>query len=590
MVITQDNWQRLFPGLLKAEPYQIVLYDNGDGWNTDKGWVDVAEAWNEARRHDREYIVHNSHGTDVDSYNYDGPIKPLAEAGLSQQAQFFADAEAAGRGLLEGQFPDVSASRLLYCAHTTLVFQAEDKAVGQVAIKLTGMNNQRRSDMEAILPVLNKLGDKDHLVPLYRYEWLETENDQAVLVQWMPCLHQARPKVDPGTGLEVLGTDLREIPHIQKIGADIAKALEALHSKGLVHLDVKLENLLFTKKNGVLTAYLGDFSSVKPVARQYEGKTSFTSDHAAPELRAGMPYSCGVDVYAWGQMMLRLLRSLTASGLNLTAFVANKRGGVNYVWIGEEAGGTEVGRLSVTDTEMPLLPAIIRAVTRDPRLRHADGNDLYADLEARLTFAPSIFKNSSAYKAYRSSLPSADDYFEEGIWYRIIGSGPYHETEDHRNYLEGFWKDYIHCDYDSASRGFRSSHCDYDSASGEFRSSMTKNAQNNAYSNIDSNDLEIADWFTSCSNPYPPLIERIGEQGISGLEAEIGKRRIRISLTEDFQNHRNCTAYLILNWLDGVLNVFSLRDEPATLTFFTPANWQEELTELKRYLAVKTPG
>lgn len=158
MVITQDKWQRLFPGLLMAKPYQIVLYDNSKCGNTDKGWVDVAEAWNETRRHDEEHIVHNSHGTDVDSYYYDGPIKPLAEEGFSKQAQIFADAEAAGRALLEGQFPDVSVSRLLYCAHTTLEFQAEDKALGQVAIKLTGMKNERRSDMEAMLPVLKELG------------------------------------------------------------------------------------------------------------------------------------------------------------------------------------------------------------------------------------------------------------------------------------------------------------------------------------------------------------------------------------------------------------------------------------------------
>lgn len=107
MGISKSDWVRLFPGVLKAEP------------------------WNETRRHDEEYIVHNSHGTDVDSYNYDGPIKPLVEAGLSQQAQIFADAETAGRALLERQFPDVSVSRLLYCANTTLVFQAEDKGLGR---------------------------------------------------------------------------------------------------------------------------------------------------------------------------------------------------------------------------------------------------------------------------------------------------------------------------------------------------------------------------------------------------------------------------------------------------------------------------
>lgn len=396
MAISRNEWKRLFPGVLKVKPYQIVLHDDSEGWNTDKSWVDVAEAWNETRRHDEEYIVHNSHGTDVDAYYYDGPIKPLAEEGLSRQAQIFADAEAAGRALLEAQFPDVSVSRLLYCANTTLVFQAEDKAFGQVAIKLTGMKNGRRSDMEATLPVLKELGKKSHLVPLLRYEWLEAERGQTVLVQWMPCLHRAQPKAKPDTGLEALGADLRKIPYIQKIGSDIAKALKELHSMGLVHLDVKLDNLFFAEENGVLTAYLGDYSSVKPVKCQYEGHTSFTFDHAAPELRARMPYSYGVDVYAWGQMMLRLLRNLTASGLNLTAFVANKQGKLNDVWLGEEASERVVDRFRATDAHIPFLPTIMRAVNRDPKLRYADGDALCTGLEDRSAFDPSDFRDLPA--------------------------------------------------------------------------------------------------------------------------------------------------------------------------------------------------
>lgn len=301
MAISQNAWKRLFPGVLKIKPYSIILHDDNRDGNTDKAWVDVAEAWNETLRHTEEYTVHNSHGTDVDSHSFDAPIKPLAEEGLSQQSQIFADAEAAGRALLENQFPDVSVSRLLYCANTTLVFQAEDKALGQVAIKLTGIKSERRSDMEATLSVLKDLGKETHLMPLLHYAWMEAEKGRTVLIQWMPCLHRAQPKAKPDTGTEVLGIDLSEMPHIRKIGTDIATALEVLHSKGLVHLDVKLDNLLFTTENGVLTAYLGGYSSVKLIERQYEWQTSSTSDHAAPELRAGMSYSYGVDIYVWGR-------------------------------------------------------------------------------------------------------------------------------------------------------------------------------------------------------------------------------------------------------------------------------------------------
>lgn len=631
MAISQNAWKRLFPGVLKIKPYSIILHDDNRDGNTDKAWVDVAEAWNETLRHTEEYTVHNSHGTDVDSHSFDAPIKPLAEEGLSQQSQIFADAEAAGRALLENQFPDVSVSRLLYCANTTLVFQAEDKALGQVAIKLTGIKSERRSDMEATLSVLKDLGKETHLMPLLHYAWMEAEKGRTVLIQWMPCLHRAQPKAKPGTGTEVLGIDLSEMPHIRKIGADIATALEVLHSKGLVHLDVKLDNLFFTTEDGVLTAYLGDYSSVKLVERQYEGQTSFTSDHAAPELRAGMSYSYGVDIYAWGQMMLRLLANLTASGPNLVAFVASKHTDVNYVQILEESSGKQVDSFHATDAHIPFLPTVIRAVNRNTKVRYADGNALYTDLQARLTFDPSIFRVFPAYKACPSKLPSADhdcqDSIEWVIWSRTEGSGPYHvidhlslvrdrdgrcslcqEAGDpmtglfvrHRCFddtisLEDYWNlvryfSSIYARRESVERDWKEYiHCDYDSACGDFRSRIISNAQRNVYRNIDINNLDLADWFTSCSDPYPPLIEHIGKTGISGLEAEFEKRTIRISLTEEFRNHRNCTAYLLINWLDGVLNVFSMQEEPATLVFYTPAPWQDELTELKRYLKAKNP-
>lgn len=438
------------------------------------------------------------------------------------------------------------------------------------------------------------------------------------------------PRVKPGTGLEVLGTDLREIPHIQKIGTDIAKALEVLHSKGLVHLDVKLENLLFTKTNGVLTACLGDFSSVKPVARQYEGKTSFTSSHAAPELRAGMPYSYGVDVYAWGQMMLRLLRSLTASGLNLTAYVANKRGGVNYVWIGEEAGGSQVDSLHATDAQIPFLSTIIRAVNRDPKLRHADGTALLADLTGRIAFASSDCDASSACCEYIYALPQAElefqDNFKKRLWEEPDGSGKHidamrrvyamvslhliryrdgkcilQETcEGHKTMdwefddtisLENFWNlvNLFHINKFKAPKYTREDaqrdwHAyivsDYDSICPTFRNSIIRNIGKR---------VPGGRLLRLSREVQPSQIEYTGENGISFWEVSARERSIKIFLTEEFKNHRNCTAYLILNWLDGVLNAFSLRDEPATLTFFTPAEWQGELTELKRYLAAKNP-
>jgi serine/threonine protein kinase len=116
----------------------------------------------------------------------------------------------------------------------------------------------------------------------------------------------------------VNGDDLRRI--IQRGGLDVrravgllaqvAQALAYVHGAGVLHRDVKPENILVTRRAGQPWALLTDFGLAWVAgARQLTRSTQLigTPAYLAPELLAGRPYGPAVDVYALGVTGYELL-------------------------------------------------------------------------------------------------------------------------------------------------------------------------------------------------------------------------------------------------------------------------------------------
>ncbi len=87
----------------------------------------------------------------------------------------------------------------------------------------------------------------------------------------------------------------------------IASALEHLHAHGLVHLDVKPQNLLLTDEG---TVKLIDFGLAQAAGERQEaigGSTFGTAAYLAPEQASGEPVGATTDVYALGCVVYELL-------------------------------------------------------------------------------------------------------------------------------------------------------------------------------------------------------------------------------------------------------------------------------------------
>jgi serine/threonine-protein kinase len=103
----------------------------------------------------------------------------------------------------------------------------------------------------------------------------------------------------------------------------VASALDSMHGQGLVHRDIKSENIMYVRAdNGAESALVLDFGIAAMPAAIHDGQTADTSgtpDFMAPEALAGEPSDHRADIYSLATVAFELLTGrLPYSGNDLT--------------------------------------------------------------------------------------------------------------------------------------------------------------------------------------------------------------------------------------------------------------------------------
>jgi serine/threonine protein kinase len=145
-----------------------------------------------------------------------------------------------------------------------------------------------------------------HIVPVYHYGE-EVVKRQRLLYQVMPILQESlRDRLDR--------EGILPLAEAGRIVVEIASALEAAHEMGLVHRDVKPENILLDQKG---TAMLTDFGIAReamflrrPGVVQTLAATGLpvgTPEYMAPEQLRNGPVDQRADIYGLGAVLYELL-------------------------------------------------------------------------------------------------------------------------------------------------------------------------------------------------------------------------------------------------------------------------------------------
>jgi serine/threonine protein kinase len=162
------------------------------------------------------------------------------------------------------------------------------------------------------------------------------------------------------------------VPELLRIAAEIAQALDALHTAGIVHRDVKPSNVLLGDDGAVLADF-GLARGIDSTQLTHDGQLLGTAHYLAPELIEGAVASPASDVYAFACLLYE-----AATGA--PPFAGRNEAEIGYAHLVEAPPRPELpGELG---------DAILLGLAKDPHDRPTSATALHRMLQAASRTAP----------------------------------------------------------------------------------------------------------------------------------------------------------------------------------------------------------
>jgi eukaryotic-like serine/threonine-protein kinase len=156
---------------------------------------------------------------------------------------------------------------------------------------------------------------------------------------------------------------------------EIARALGAAHERGIVHRDVKPQNVLVDEEGSAKVTDFGIARTLDQDGLTQDGRVLGTTDYVSPEQALGHVVTGQSDLYSLGVVLFEMLTGdVPFQGENQVA-VAMKH-------VREELPDVQVRRPEVSSA---LAAVLDRLTAKDLGRRHASAAELVADLEEVLT-------------------------------------------------------------------------------------------------------------------------------------------------------------------------------------------------------------
>ena len=284
-----------------------------------------------------------------------------------------------------------------------VVYRAEDTRLGRhVAIKVLTHNvDEAPSAKQRFVNEARAASTLSHPNVAVVYDVGETETNSYIVMELVEG--------------ETLGSRLRRerlsIEQVQVLGVQIAHGLQAAHSKGIVHRDIKPDNLLVTRDGRVKILDFGIARSDNSALTQ-TGVMLGTLAYMSPEQVLCEEIDHRSDLWSFGVVVYEMLtRELPFRKAGEAAIL--------YEILNQEPAPIEAQR---PDAPPALRAMVLQLLQKDPTKRPASANDAIAMLRETAPQAQPEVPTKSIAVLYFENMSSEkeSDYFCAGITEDII--------------------------------------------------------------------------------------------------------------------------------------------------------------------------
>lgn len=238
------------------------------------------------------------------------------------------------------------------------IYRAKDKILGRtVALKV--IRSEFTADQEALARFIREAQSASAL----QHPGITTIYDISV----EEPVYIAMELVEGGDLYEKLNGKQMEPKEFIPLALDICNALDAAHEKGIVHRDIKLENIMLTKEGKIKVADFGLASITTSPRMTQSGQVMGTPLYMPPEQIKGQPTDNRSDIYALGITFYEML----------TGDVPFKDGDIGYQHIHETPESPSFINPAITEE---LEAIIMKCVEKSPNDRYQKVREIINDL------------------------------------------------------------------------------------------------------------------------------------------------------------------------------------------------------------------
>jgi len=157
------------------------------------------------------------------------------------------------------------------------------------------------------ISIIKHLQRHPNVIDFYEAFMLEKGKEYWMVMEYM----DSKTLFDIVTNHNYLCTIFPTEPQLARISFEILKGLSYMHSKNVLHKDIKSENILFNEKMQIKLADFGNSTRVDDDTKKAEPQEAVgTSYWMAPEIIAEQEHDGKVDVWSFGVVLYEMLSGL----------------------------------------------------------------------------------------------------------------------------------------------------------------------------------------------------------------------------------------------------------------------------------------